>query len=40
MANFGHLAEGEPTQAGAGGICNLPISEERMAVTKRVPVVR
>jgi hypothetical protein len=37
VANFGHLAEGEPTQAGAGGICNLPISEERMASTRRAP---
>jgi hypothetical protein len=40
VANFGHLAEGEPTQAGAGGICNLPICKERMAATGRVPVVR
>jgi hypothetical protein len=40
VANFGHLAEGEPSQAGASGICNLPISKERMAVTRRVPVVR
>jgi len=40
VANFGHLAEGEPSQAGASGICNLPISKEWMAVTGRVPVVR
>jgi hypothetical protein len=38
VANFGHLAE--PSQAGASGICNLPISKKRMAVTRRVPVVR
>lgn len=33
VANFGTSPKPSQTQAGASGICNLPISEERMAVT-------